>query len=169
MEVHLWIVPMNMGMHILAMTVRVLMDDSAMAVGRHEPVGYPLRHTRQIKHAEENEHQAHRQFHSETNARRNHQVEQNDRRTYEQNRNGVSQAPEYSDQACMPDAPLPTHNGGHGNHMVRVGSMADSQQEPDANHCQQVDHFESTLNSPRSKSKLNSHPDLQNSAGHQGP
>jgi hypothetical protein len=53
----------------------------------------------------------------------------------------MAQAPEYSNQSGMPDASLPAHDCGHGDHMVRVGGVADSKQKTNSNHCQQVHHL----------------------------
>jgi hypothetical protein len=40
----------------------------------------------------------------------------------------------------MPDAPLPTHDRSNRNDVIRVGGVANSQQEAYANHRQQVEH-----------------------------
>ena len=109
-------------------------------MSRHEPVGDPLRDSSQVENSEKYEHQAHGQFHGEANAGRDHQVEENDRRADEQNGDRVAKAPEYSNQARMPDTSLPAYYRSHGNDVVRIRRVANSQQKTHANYCQQVDH-----------------------------
>jgi hypothetical protein len=130
-------------------------------MSRREPVSDPLCHAGKIQHSQKNQHEADSQFHGEANARRNRQVEQNNRRADQQDRNGVANAPEDSDQAGVPDAALAAHNGGHRDDVVRIGGVADAEQKSHANHCKQIHHAPSKPNRNYITRRLGTRPSVR--------
>ena len=93
----------------------------------------PAHDSRQIENPQEDQHQANRQFHRETNPGWNHQAKQNDCRTNKENSDGVTQAPEDSNQGGLPNTPLAAHDRGHSDNMVGIGGVAHAEKKAESN------------------------------------
>ena len=60
---------------------------------------------------------------------RDSQVEDDNSCPDDEDRDSVADAPEDSDQACVPDALLPADDGGYGDNVIWIGGVAHPQDE----------------------------------------
>ena len=138
------IVPMRVAMNEVAMNVRmrvrVSMRMRGIGGGR-ERLGDPARESGKIQNSQQDQHQADRQLHGEAEPRRNHHSEKNDRRAHQKNRDGMAQSPEHADQSSLTYAALPAHDGGDGDHVVRVGGVAHAKEKSQRDDGEQSDHL----------------------------
>src|SRR5580765_6873077 len=106
MAVVLRTVPVGMAVNEVSMSVemRVL----SLLQGRN-CLRYPSHDSREIQSAQQNQHQAYGKFHREANSCRDDKSEQDDCRTNNENRYGVTQAPECANQRRLADASLTAH------------------------------------------------------------
>ncbi len=84
----------SMRMHVLvalrAMLMRMGMHNLGVRMPGGESVGDPLRDPGKVQHAQQNEHEADRQFHREPDFYRDRQVENDDARSHYENRQSVT-------------------------------------------------------------------------------
>src|ERR1700730_7607255 len=83
----------------------------------------------EIQHAQQNEHQADGKFHGQADARGDHQIKKNDSGAHQNNGDGVAEAPERADQAGVRERAFAADNGGHRDHVIRIGSVAHAQEK----------------------------------------
>ena len=140
------IVPMHMAVNEIAMNVRmrmrmrVRMRMRGIGGGR-ERLGDPAREACKIQNSQQDQHQADGQLHGEAEPRRNYHSKKNDRRAHQKNRDGMAQSPQHSDQSGLTDAALAAHDGGDGDHVVRIGGVAHAQKKSQRDDGEQSDHL----------------------------
>ena len=105
------------------------MQNGTRGLSRSKARCNPLSEAGQVENSEQDQHQPDGQLHRQTDPRRNHQVEKNNRSTDCENRDGVTDSPEDSDQACVANALLSTDDSSDGNHVIGVGGMPHSEKK----------------------------------------
>jgi len=70
------------------------------------------------------------------------QVEHDDASAHQNDGDGMAEPPEDADQSRMADALLAADDGGHGDHVIRVGRVPDAQQETKPDDREQRDHID---------------------------
>ena len=135
---------MGMYVHVLdiPMAMNVAVDHRAGAMHGCESLGDPLCGTTQVQHSEQDQHEADGEFHGEADARRDHQIEENDGCSDQNDRDGVSDAPENPDQSGVVDILLAAYDRADRDYMVGISCVPDAQQEAHADDRQQIDHVD---------------------------
>src|SRR3954467_15638834 len=95
---------------------------------------------RQIEDAEQDEHQADGELHSEADARWNDDVEENDGSADTEDGDGVADAPQHTDRACLTNAALAADDGRNCDDVVGIRGMAHAENKAQTNCCQQIHH-----------------------------
>src|SRR5215469_3246294 len=91
----------------------------------------PFHGTSEVEHAEQNQHQAHGEFHSQAGAGRDDDAEENDGAADNGDRQGMATAPKNADQAGFQDGTLPADDCRNGNDMVGIGGVAHPEKKTD--------------------------------------
>jgi hypothetical protein len=121
--------PMVVHVGIVLMHVSVLAGD--MRMGRGKSLAEPFRDAGEIQNAEQNQHQPHREFHGQTDARGNHHLKKNDGGAYQNNGDGVTQSPKRADQRGLGQGTFAAHDRGDRDDVVGIRGMAHAEKEPD--------------------------------------
>lgn len=128
MHVYLRAMPVDVSMSFAVVRMRMRMNHgTGMTARRREISSDPLGDAGQIQNAQQDEHESDCQLHREPDTRRNYQVEDDNSCTDDEDSDGVADAPEDSDQACVPDALLPADDGGDGDNVIWIGGVAHPQ------------------------------------------
>lgn len=118
----------SMRMHVLvtlrAMLVRMGMHNLSVRMSGSKSIGDPLRDAGKVQYAQQDEHQADRQFHRQANLDWNRQIENDDARSNHQNRQRVAQSPEGADETGMANAVLAAYDRGYSYNVVGIGRMS---------------------------------------------
>src|SRR5262249_61710911 len=93
-----------------------------------------------VHRAEQDQHEGNRKFHAQANPDRNDNVKKNDARAHGENGERVAYTPKCADHSRPAELTLASDNGGNGNYMVRVGSVAHTEKEADSNDGKKADH-----------------------------
>jgi hypothetical protein len=117
-------VTVRMAMNVISVWVDVIM----LAIGAHRLV-HPARKTPQIQESEENQHQPHREFQRQTEARGDDNAEHKDCPTDNQHGERVADSPCDADQRRVANGALATHDCRHGNYVVCIRGMAHPKKE----------------------------------------
>ena len=94
MRMSFGIVPMRVRVDVVAVSVRMRMAGPRRCKSAGKRIGDPLEHPSEIQNAQKNQHQPHRKFHREADARGNHPAEKNDSASHHENRQRMTDAPE---------------------------------------------------------------------------
>ena len=113
---------MLVGMNVIvvagAMSMRITYA-RLCATGRKRVV-HPLQQARQVKDAQENQHQSHRKLHREANTLRHHPAEQNNSASDQKNRERVTHTPKSADDRSVADLSVSCDDGGNGNDVIGI-------------------------------------------------
>src|SRR5579862_1681323 len=107
--------------------------------GRHV-VRNPLQHPGEIEDTEHNEHEAHGEFHRQTDTRGNHPAEKNDTAANEKDRQGVAHAPETANDGGMLHRSMARNDRRDRDHVIGVGGMAHAEKEAESDDGKKADH-----------------------------
>lgn len=102
---------------------------------------HPTHDAGKIQNAEEDEHQADGELHGEADARRDDDAEENDGGADGENGKCVAESPKNPDEGRVADAPLAADDGGDGDDVVGIGSVAHAQEETENHDRDESDHF----------------------------
>jgi hypothetical protein len=119
----------RVSVNVVAMTMKVRMSCSRHSAGGGERAGNPLEYAGQVRDAQENQHQADRKLHRETDARGNHPAEKNNSATNDENGQRVAEPPKRTDQCRMADLLVSRHNGRDGDHVIGIRGMPHAEEE----------------------------------------
>lgn len=119
---------MGMYVHVLdiTMAMSVAVDHCAGAMHGCESLGDPLCGTAQVQDSEQDQHEADGKLHGEADAGRDHQIEENDGGSDQNDREGVSDAPENSDQSGVADILLAAYDRADRDYMVGISCVPDA-------------------------------------------
>lgn len=132
-------VRMHMNVRFATMTMYVRMHDAG-AVLRGEALGDPARDPGQVHNTENDQHQSHSKFHRKPNAGRNGKVEDDDAGADEDDRDGVTQAPERTNHSGMSNTLPPADNRRNCDDMIGIGRMPNAEHETNADDGEETDH-----------------------------
>lgn len=105
-----------------------------------EAVAQPVHRPGQIEYAQKNQHERDGEFERESQPRWNHNSKENDRSADDQNGERMADSPQDSDPTSAENRALAAHDGGDGNDMVGIGSVAHAKEEADADDEQDARH-----------------------------
>jgi len=131
-------VPMIVHVGLVLMDMSVFSGDMRMC-GR-EFFAEPLADAGEIEDPEKNEHEADGKFHGQSDARGNNDVEEDDRCTDEDDGDGVAQSPECTDERGFGEGAFAADDGGDGDDVVGIGSMAHAEEKSDDENGESADH-----------------------------
>jgi hypothetical protein len=123
------VVPVSMGMRVMS------------ELRGREDFRNPAHDAREIQNSEKNQHKANRELHGETDSRWNYDAEQNDCGADHQNRYGVTEPPENTDQSSLANATLAADDRRDRDDVVRIGSVAHAEEEAESNDGEESDHL----------------------------
>ena len=129
MRVGVKVLPVSMGM-------RVKSRPRGPEVFRN-----PAHSPREIQNSEKNQHKANRELHGETDSRWNCDAEQDDCGAHGENRYGVTEPPESTDQSALTNAALAADDRRDRDDVVRIGSVAHAEEEAESNDGEKSDHL----------------------------
>jgi len=101
----------------------------------------PAHSPREIQNSENNQHKANGELHGETDSRWNYDAEQDDGGAHNENRYGVTEPPERTDQSALTNAALAADDRRDGDDVVRIGSVAHAEEEAESNNGEESDHL----------------------------
>src|SRR6516162_2870816 len=100
----------------------------------------PAHHSRKIQRAEKNQHQTNGKLHREAEARRDHNSKQDNEGTDDKDSDGMAESPQNADESGAAYFAFAADNRRNGDDMVRVRSMAHSQEETERDDRKQRNH-----------------------------
>jgi hypothetical protein len=92
--------------------------------------------------AQQDQHEGHRELHGEPDPRRDDHLEEDDGPARDQDRDGVADPPQHPEQGRGPETALAADDGAHRDHVVRIGRVADTEEEPQGGDGQEREHGE---------------------------
>jgi len=137
------VVPVSMGM-------RVRSELRGRQVFRN-PAHSPC----EIQDSENNQHKANRELHGETDSRWNYDAEQDNCGAHDENRYGVTEPPESTDQSALTNAALAADDRRDRDDVVRIGSVAHAEEEAESDDGEKSDHsFLDRSSSPEARAPI---------------
>jgi hypothetical protein len=98
-----------------------------------KPCREPPKDSRKTQGAKKDKHQADRELHGQTEARRDGYLEKNEGGADRKNRQGMSESPKNSDQCRVADVLLLADDGGHSDDMIGICGVPHSKNEANQN------------------------------------
>jgi len=121
--------PMKMQVVVVLVEVGMRSDQGRMA-GR-KFFAEPFHGAGEVEKAEQDEHEANREFHREARARRNSHAEENDGAADDGDGQRVAAAPEDADETGFGNGTLAADDGGNGDDMIGIGGVAHPEKKAD--------------------------------------
>ena len=119
--------PVKMQMVVVLVEVGMPSCHTRMAGG--EFFAKPFHGSGEIEGAEQDQHQAHGEFHGEAGARRNDYAEQDDGAADDGDGQRVAAAPEDADETGFGDGTLAANDCGNGNDVIGIGGVAHAEKK----------------------------------------
>ena len=120
-----------MKVQVVVMLMDVSVRSRHLRMAGRKLFAEPFHHPGEIEHAEQNQHQAHGEFHGEAGTGRDDHAEENDGAADNGNRERVAAAPEDTNEASFQDGTLAADDGGNGNDVIGISGVAHAKEETD--------------------------------------
>lgn len=134
-------VHVRMSVNVIAVTVGVRMNRYLTLASVKLRCRHGMCEADQIPDSQQDQHEAYRKLHGQTDTRGDHKIKENDGAAYDKDRQRVAKSPENADQGGALGASLLGDNCGYRDYMVGIGGVPHSEEKSDHDDGEQADHY----------------------------